>query len=560
MIKKHASLIVSLLLLFSVTPVFSAGSVSITSVSIPDSVGQGSSFTISIYVSGSQASSVKGSLTLPSGLSCTPSTPQDISLTSSGTGSASWSCTADLSGTYASQITASVSATDSSTGGSLSDSEQVGLNVPAPASLVLSSSLSSSSINTSSSSSLTIALHNTGGESTNYSISISSAPSGISSSVSSGSATGDISGGSVTNTIYSISGTSANTHTVTATITGGNGQTLLASNTLTITVPASTSTTSSISSITLNISSNQTTNQTTANQTQTSVASVNQTGAEDSQKSIDSAPNKTKIDSARRLEKARGIINNTKLAEALEKVLTISNLSAQAFENIVELSEKIQSSTIISKEAKAESGITVVKTVLKYEGNISVKNFTIYQTVPKSFAKKARDIIISAPRAIVSVVNPDPEYLITYADVNPGDELSVDYTVNKEISSSSELTSVKNSFTTELYADSTAQSLEAKYFCTPDSTRCSSDNLEKCSFDGLSWAVVRSCDAGCEGNQCRIFSQEEPKTSEIAGNMLIPIIFALVGLFILIGLAYYLHENKIDLSPYSKKKKSKKKK
>lgn len=246
MIKKYA-LVIAILALAANT-VFAAGSLSISSVSVASSVTQGDSFSLTVYVSGTEATGVSGTLTLPSGLSCTPTSSQTISLDGSGSGSGSWTCSADVAGDYTNQITASVSATDSGTGGSLSDSEQTGLSVLTSASLVATSTITSSSVAVDATSSMTVAVHNAGDESTTYSVAMTSSPTGATATLSSGSASGTISGGSVSNIIYSLSSSTAGTYTVTATVTGGNSQIVTTSQALTVTASSSSSSSSNSSS------------------------------------------------------------------------------------------------------------------------------------------------------------------------------------------------------------------------------------------------------------------------------------------------------------------------
>lgn len=230
--------VVSILLLSNVA--FAAGSISITSITIPSSVSVGDSFTITVSVSGSQISDVKGTLTLPSGLSCTPIVSQTISLGGGGTGSASWSCTADVAGDYTNQITASVTATDSGTGGSLSDNRQTGLSVLSPASLTVSSAISSTSVTVGSSVTFTVGVNNVGDESTTYNISLDY-PSGLTCSPSSV-ASNSIDGNTLENNAFTITGNTVGSYTLTATVTG-NDQTLTTSKSLTVSAAAATTTT-----------------------------------------------------------------------------------------------------------------------------------------------------------------------------------------------------------------------------------------------------------------------------------------------------------------------------
>ena len=200
-----------------------AASVSVASVIIPSSSNQGDSFTLSASISGSSATSVSATLSLPSGITCTPTSSQSVSLSSSNTGTATWSCTGNVAGDYTNKITVSVSATDSSTGGSLSGSTQTGLKVLSPASLAASSTTKSGSVI------FTIGVNNAGDLDTTYTVSTScgsaacTAPSG----------TQSISGKAVKSHDVTVSG-SAGTYTATATITSANGQTLTTSQSVTI--------------------------------------------------------------------------------------------------------------------------------------------------------------------------------------------------------------------------------------------------------------------------------------------------------------------------------------
>jgi len=221
--------------------VLASGSLSISSITIPSSATVSDSFTITLSVSGSQVQGdqATGSLTLPSEISCTPTSSQTITL-SGGTGSTSWSCSANAAGDYTNQITASVTATDSGTLATLSDNEQTGLNVLSPASLTVSSAINTSSITTSGAALFTVGVNNAGGQSTNYNITFS--PSGITFSPSSVT-TNSIDGSTLENNAITVSGSTAGTYTLTATVMGSNGQTLNTSQTLTVTSSGSQDTT-----------------------------------------------------------------------------------------------------------------------------------------------------------------------------------------------------------------------------------------------------------------------------------------------------------------------------
>lgn len=221
--------------LLTIPLVSASGSISISTVSLPTSVTQGDTFTITLSVSGSSASSVSGTVTLPSGLSCTPTGSQTISLDASGVGTGTWSCTASVAGDYTNRITASVSATGSS-GESLSDSKQAGLTVLTPASLSVSSTLSSSSVANGSSTTMTVGVTNGGDASTSVNISFS-VPSGWTAPTT---ATGvTASGNSLVNTDFTINvpgSAGAADYTITATVSSTVQSDITTSKTITVTV------------------------------------------------------------------------------------------------------------------------------------------------------------------------------------------------------------------------------------------------------------------------------------------------------------------------------------
>ena len=80
-------MIILLAALFSIHAAYAA-SISISSITIPSSISQGDSFSIIMSVSGSTVTDVSGTLTLPAGISCSPTSSQTISLDGGGSGSA----------------------------------------------------------------------------------------------------------------------------------------------------------------------------------------------------------------------------------------------------------------------------------------------------------------------------------------------------------------------------------------------------------------------------------------------------------------------------------------
>lgn len=215
-------------------PVAADASLSVTGVSVPSSVTQGDSFDLTVSVSGEeiQNDQVDVSLTLPEGLSCSPSGSQTVSLTD-GTGSATFDCTAEVEGDYSGEITASASGSNTNDGSTISDSTQTGLEVLSPASLTLSTSIDGNTIDEGSSTTLTVVVQNSGDASTSYQLSHPSA-TGYSTTVASGSASGTVQDGATRTVEYTVTGDSSGDYTLTTQLSAGNGQSLSEDDALTV--------------------------------------------------------------------------------------------------------------------------------------------------------------------------------------------------------------------------------------------------------------------------------------------------------------------------------------
>lgn len=252
-----------------------AGSISISDISAPSSANVGDSFTITVSVTASDVSGVTGTLTLPSAISCTPTGSQSIAI-SSGTGSASWSCTGSASGDYTNQITAAVSGTDTGDSSTKSASQQTGLSILAPASLSVSSTISTASVATSASATFTVGVNNAGDVATTFSISLT-CPSGVTCSPTSVSST-SIAGKTLTNNAFTATGNNAGTYTLTAAVSSPAQATVSTSKTLTVT-GGGTTTTSSTSSGTTPTSGGDGVTAATTTETTTVIAEQTETFA-----------------------------------------------------------------------------------------------------------------------------------------------------------------------------------------------------------------------------------------------------------------------------------------
>ncbi len=143
-----------------------------------------------------------------------------------------------------------------------------------------------------------------------------------------------------------------------------------------------------------------------------------------------------------------GLVNNTKLLAAMEKVLAKGKLSQEAIDNLVQKSDLIKSDVTTDRLFNAEGGKSTITEKVKYSGSKKIKNFMIHEKIPKEFAAKAGDIVVSAV-GTVETVEEDPEFLITFAEAMPNQEFTITYTVNAMVDKT-----VLDSASSQVYAES----------------------------------------------------------------------------------------------------------
>lgn len=161
-----------------------------------------------------------------------------------------------------------------------------------------------------------------------------------------------------------------------------------------------------------------------------------------------------------------GIANNTKLLDAIEKVLAKGKLSQSAIDNLNRLSELIRSDVTTDRKLVFEGNNSILTEKVKYSGAKKIKNFMVHEKIPKEFAAKAGDIAIFAitypqrsqefetavlikKEGNIEVVETDPEFLITFAEALPNQEFIITYAVNAAVSGT-----VLDSVSSQVYAES----------------------------------------------------------------------------------------------------------
>jgi|GEM_PF-6627164 len=197
--------------------------------------------------------------------------------------------------------------------------------------------------------------------------------------------------------------------------------------------------------------------------------------------------------------------NTQNLDQALESVLTINELTEEAKRNLLEISQTVSTGTEVTTSHAQNAENTTVFTNVVWNGSATVNNLIVHVTIPKSFSNHADNITVWARGAKVLVVDPDPEYLIVYDVVSPGQQLNISHTVNASLDSAYE---IAQNFSAVIYAESLSQ----LQICTPSQLKCFENTLEKCTPDGLSWSVKKSCRFGCANMACK----SEPQSPQQA--------------------------------------------
>ena len=224
-----------------------------------------------------------------------------------------------------------------------------------------------------------------------------------------------------------------------------------------------------------------------------------------------------------------GLMENTKLKLALENVWGNKNMSQDAIDNMMRISEAISSQISMEREINVASGKSNMHTSLRYNGKNQIKDFVLYDIVPKSFAQSAKDITVTASGARVEIVEDDPEFAIIFDTVSPGETLFIDYVVNAEIDAD-----IVSSFTSEVYASEVV--VEDKV-CAQVMTPAINPATDECVVYSTpcdvpeGWDVVVSCPI------------ELLDDVESTGNNIYKYIIALALLGI-VGLVVVLHKTK----------------
>ena len=479
--KKILPVFAFLLAILLVIPIAQAATVIVTqSGADSGTIMKGRTFTIA--VSGLSGSGTVNLIDTPTGLSSGEGTSKAFS---SGTTSVSWTTVSISQAQTNAKITAQIAGA-----GSPETAYSSSFNIILPPSISLS--VSPSSVNAGSVYSISLNIQN-GGETSAKSVSI--AVSGTGMSVSSGcSNIPTISAGSSSSASCAILASTPGTHSVQLTVTPSNADPK--TETISVTVPG---------------------------QPQNGNGDgVPGGGGELPPKNVSRRPE---------LVPGIGLRNNTKLQAAIEKVLAKGKLSDQAIANLMRLSASITADIEVGREFNASGGKSRLTMTMRYRGERKVNNFIVHDVLPKAFAQHADNITVSAPGATVEIVEEDPVYMFLYPTLSSGQEITITYTIDKEVS-----TSVINDTETWVYAES-FEEIPAPEGCNPSELRCVGNDLQRCNPEGTAWFVLETCEYGCENNACKSKPAEEEVPVDYTWAVWIVSIIVIV--VVVAGLLYY---------------------
>jgi len=149
-----------------------------------------------------------------------------------------------------------------------------------------------------------------------------------------------------------------------------------------------------------------------------------------------------------------------------------------------------------------------------------------------------------APGATVEIVEEDPAWILLYPEVNPGDELSITYETSGRKGST-----VPEQVESEVYAESLGEIEEPGgevpvpvKICATGEKRCSGNETQECSGNGLEWTSVESCVHGCNTTtlQCNKAPPAEPGSQHDTAVFVLLAIMAAEVLLIIFGACYLL--------------------
>ncbi len=219
---------------------------------------------------------------------------------------------------------------------------------------------------------------------------------------------------------------------------------------------------------------------------------------------------------------------NMNLTKAIGEVLSDDHLDDDEKTVLKNISETVTRDTKVRRTLEFSGTRTELKTTIKYSGKKKVRNFMVFEKVPKSFAADASLVNVSAPGATVVVVEDDPSWLITYPEIGPEDEFSINYEVIGQ-----KVAAIIDEVKTEFYAQVLEDDVEVpEKICTPSDRSCMNGKLYECEGDGSGWSLLKRCEDGCDAKKNACTGEEKPGVDKKVFDNITIVAMAVISLLV----------------------------
>ena len=127
------------------------------------------------------------------------------------------------------------------------------------------------------------------------------------------------------------------------------------------------------------------------------------------------------------------IEQNEELIDKLSPLIG-EELSEEIKNRIIELAKKIQKHVEFNRTLEVDPDRNRSSLILrvKYNATREVKDFMVYDVIPKSFANSSDSVEVSVDAEIV-ILKEDPEYLLVFENLNSSEEKTITYSVDRRV-------------------------------------------------------------------------------------------------------------------------------
>ncbi len=188
------------------------------------------------------------------------------------------------------------------------------------------------------------------------------------------------------------------------------------------------------------------------------------------------------------LQEGASLQTDSVFRNAVSGMLTYS-LSDQQVSEYISQSEQISPYIAVSANIYSDQSSSVLTIRIRNLIGNQLRNFIVYEKLPKSFAQNTGNTTTIASDATYSTVRADPEYAFLYDTFDAGEIITIQHRKSK-----SSTASFLSSLAFEVYTEE-IMSVQ----CTESESRCSGNDIESCVSGA--WEITEHC-----GYRCTEFS------------------------------------------------------